>query len=310
MQIEDLEQQLATVFKSEAVLVFNSGYAANMGLLSAIPQKGDTVLYDELSHACIKDGIRLSFASRFPFRHNDLVDLEKKLRKVSGEKYVVVESIYSMDGDKSPLVELVALCHQFSAYLIVDEAHSTGIVGENGNGLVCQLGLEGGVFARIHTFGKAMGSHGACVAASIAVKSFLVNFSRPFIYTTAMPLHEVITIKAAFSYLQENMHLQSHLKENIDFFNAEIKKCGIENRLISSESAIQALVFPGNSRIKKMAAQLHANNFSVKPILSPTVKSGEERLRICLHSYDSKSDISNLVFELGRLMSYDEVHTP
>jgi len=298
-QTEQLESYLASTFKSESALLFNSGYVANMGVLSTIPQKSDTILYDELSHACIKDGMRLSYAERFAFRHNDLKDVEKKLSHAKGDKYIVVESIYSMDGDEAPLEGLVAICKQFDAYLIVDEAHSTGIVGENGSGLVCKLGLEKEVFVRIHTFGKAMGCHGACVVAENKVKNFLINFSRPFIYTTAMPLHQIITIKSAFEYLHSHILLQGQLVKNINFFIAEIKRQGLENRMVKSESAIQALVFPGNMAVKQLAAQLEEKAMNVKPILSPTVKTGEERLRICLHSFDTHADIKLLVCELA-----------
>jgi 8-amino-7-oxononanoate synthase len=299
--IEYVESQLAAIFNAETALLFNSGYAANMGVLSAIPQRGDTILYDELSHACIKDGTRLSFAEKFSFKHNDLFDLEKKLVKAKGAKYIVVESIYSMDGDSATLETLVNLAKKHSAYIIVDEAHSTGVYGKNGNGLTNALGLNDDVFIRIHTFGKAMGAHGACVAASKEIKDFLINFSRPFIYTTAMPLHEVVTIKCCFEYLSNHPGLQTHLRNNINFFKSEITKANLNSRMIESESAIQALIFPGNQTIKNIATALQNKGFNVKPILSPTVKSGQERLRICLHSFDKKEEILELVKQISFL---------
>ncbi|MFN0049420.1 MAG: aminotransferase class I/II-fold pyridoxal phosphate-dependent enzyme [Cytophagales bacterium] len=301
--IESVEVFLASIFKAESALIFNSGYLANVGVLSSIPQKGDTVLYDELSHACIKDGVRLSFATRFAFKHNDLNDLERKLQTAQGEKYVVVESIYSMDGDAAPIFDLVNICEKYDAYLIVDEAHSTGIVGEQGSGLICKLGLEDRVFIRIHTFGKAIGAHGACVAASKLVKEFLVNFSRSFIYTTAMPLHEVATIKCAFEYLGLHQELQQQLASNISFFKSEIRKSDLEYKIIGSESAIQALLFSGNSEVKNMAQVLQNAGFDVKPILSPTVKAGQERLRICLHAYDKQKEIKELVEKIGDFLA-------
>ncbi len=292
--IEEVESYLANIFKSESCLLFNSGYSANLGVLSSIPQKGDTILYDELSHSSIKDGIRLSFAERFSFKHNDLTDLEKKLQKASGEKYIVVESIYSMDGDTAPLVALTEICKKHNAYLIVDEAHSTGIMGENGSGLVCQLNLQDKVFLRIHTFGKAMGAHGACIAASDEVRNFLINFSRPFIYTTAMPLHEIVTIKCAFDYLASNISLQSDLAMVIALFKNEVGKLGLKNAIINSDSAIQALIIPGNAEVKALAGKIQKAGCHVKPILSPTVKAGQERLRICLHSYNTEDEINTI----------------
>ena len=166
---EELESALAAFFSAESALLFNSGYDANIGLLSAVLQRQDAVFFDRLSHASIRDGISLSSASSYGFEHNDLVDLKKKLsngRSISGQNYVVVESVYSMDGDEAPLEELVAFCRSEKLYLIVDEAHATGVLGPDGSGLVSSLGLERDVFARVHTFGKALGCHGAAVLGS------------------------------------------------------------------------------------------------------------------------------------------------
>ncbi|NJM94490.1 MAG: aminotransferase class I/II-fold pyridoxal phosphate-dependent enzyme, partial [Cytophagales bacterium] len=176
----------------------NSGYAANLALLSALPQRGDTVLYDERAHACIKDGVRLSAAERFAFRHHDLDDLRRRLAGARGRRYVVVESIYSMDGDAAPLGELAALCREQEAALVVDEAHSTGLYAAGGAGLVSALGLGDDCLARVMTFGKALGGHGALVCGSAALCAFLVNFARPFIYTTALPPHSLLAIREAF----------------------------------------------------------------------------------------------------------------
>lgn len=295
---EETETFLSKIFKTEACLIFNSGYVANMGVLSSVPQKGDTILYDELSHACIKDGIRLSFADRFPFKHNNVNDLENKLKKAVGTKYIVVESIYSMDGDAAPLKEICQLAEQYEAYVIVDEAHSTGIFGENGSGLVCSLGLDDKVFIRIHTFGKAMGVHGACVAAQREVIDFLVNFSRPFIYTTAMPLHAVVSIKCAFEYLKTHAYLQEILSNKIELFLEKSKQTELHQHLIPSQSAIQAFVVKGNEKAKFLSEKAKNAGFYIKPILSPTVKEGSERLRICLHSYNSENEIDNVLKQL------------
>lgn len=288
---EQTEHFLASIFNTDSVLLYNSGYTANLGVLSSIPQKGDTILYDELSHASIKDGIRLSFADRFSFQHNNLEALEKKIRLAKGEVYVVVESVYSMDGDAAPLIDLAELCKKYGAFLIVDEAHSTGIYGKNGSGLVCSLGLEEKVFIRIHTFGKAIGMHGACVAASKQVINFLINFSRPFIYTTALPLHNLVSIRKAFEYLEEHPDLQDYLRNKIKLFKAKTSEIV---PLINSESAIQAVIVPGNEKAKEIAQKAQLSGYNVKSILSPTVKKGHERLRICLHLFNEDNDIINL----------------
>ena len=204
---EELETFIAYYHKAEAGLIFNSGYTANVGLISSIAQKGDIIFYDELSHASIYDGVRLSKAESFPFRHNDLNHLEERLkffqnaRKENSNSYIIVESVYSMDGDFAPLIELVSLCEDYNVNLIVDEAHATGIFGEKGEGKVVELGLEEKVFSRVHTFGKALGCHGAIVLGSETLRNYLINFSRLFIYTTALPIHTLASIKSAYKLL-------------------------------------------------------------------------------------------------------------
>jgi 8-amino-7-oxononanoate synthase len=191
---EEVEAQLSTTFLAEQTLLFNSGYVANLAALSCLPQKGDTILYDELVHACMHDGARLSRADRFSFKHNDLTDLENKLKVAKGKIFIAVESVYSMDGDQSPLAELVTLAEQYQAHIILDEAHSTGAYGKNGGGLAVSLWLQSKIAIRIYTFGKAMGVHGACVAGSKTLINYLINFARPFIYSTAMSPHSTVCL--------------------------------------------------------------------------------------------------------------------
>ena len=198
---EQLEKKLAEIFNAEAALLFNSGYNANLALVCSLPQKGDTILYDSLSHVCLKEGAWLSRADSLAFEHNDLNDLERKLQTSSGTKYIVIESVYSMNGDIAPLEEITRLAKKYEAKLIVDEAHSTGVFGENGSGLVCELGMEKDFEARIYTFGKGMGVHGACVCGSQLLIDYLINFGRPFVYTTALPIHSIFSIDATFDYL-------------------------------------------------------------------------------------------------------------
>lgn len=292
---EETEAYLAQLHSAEASLLFNSGYVANLAVFSSLPQKGDTILYDELSHASIKDGIRLSFADRFSFLHNDLANLENKLQATRGQVYVAVEAVYSMDGDFAPLRELSLLCNKYHAVLIVDEAHSTGLFGENGSGLVCELGLEHSIPIRIHTFGKAMGVHGAAIVGSEILIQYLINFARPFIYTTAMPPHSVVAIRKSYEYLTQKKHLQLEIKEVITFFNRQSE--ALEGK-IDSTSGIQAIVVPGESAARQKALYLQQRGFDVRPILSPTVKLGSERLRICLHTYNTQEEIAGLIAAL------------
>lgn len=296
--IMTLEQEIATFHHAEAGLIFNSGYDANIGLLSAIAQRGDTLVCDELIHASLIDGARLSHANRYIFKHNDLKSLEDKLKNSKGNIYVITESIFSMDGDAAPLLEISSLCKQYQAQLIVDEAHATGVFGQFGKGLICDLGLENEVFARIHTFGKALGCHGAIILGSEELKMYLINFARSFIYTSALPFHSLVSIKLAYEYLTicENQYL---LINSIQYFKQQTHH--LAHKLIQSDSAIQSLIIPGNENCKKAALQLQKNGFDIKPILSPTVQEGKERLRICLHSYNSKQEIAALLLKINEL---------
>ncbi len=295
---EETESLLASVFQGESALIFNSGYQANLGFLSSIPQKGDTILYDQLSHICLKEGAWLSKAESVMFAHNDLEDLERRLKLAQGEKFIVIESVYSMDGDVAPLREMVELSKKYDANIILDEAHSTGVMGSKGSGMAVQLGLSNDIFARVYTFGKGMGIHGACVVGSTQLKEYLINFGRPFIYTTALPLHSVVSINQAFQYLERHEVLQDKLQSRINYFK-EICEENIPKSLgvtyPGSDTAIQPIIIPGNERIRRVSEELNKQGFDVRPILSPTVKSGTERLRICLHTYNTEEEIDKLL---------------
>lgn len=288
---EQVEAELAAIFHADAALLFNSGYSANLAVLSSLPRKDDTILYDELAHASIKDGARLSLARRFSFAHNDVDDLERRLRLATGRVYIAVESVYSMDGDVCPLKAIHELALKYDATIILDEAHSTGVMGHNGGGMSLELGLAENIPVRIFTFGKAMGVHGACVAGSVPLRDYLVNFARPFIYTTAPNRHFVASIRCAFLYLQENIALCSRLNDNIAYFLDETK--GLKNRT-QSYSAIQTMIIPGAHEAKQVAETLQANGMDVRAIVSPTVPKGKERLRICLHAFNTFEEIQKL----------------
>jgi len=289
---DQVEKQLAEFFNAEAVLIFNSGYVANLAVLSSVPQKGDTIIMDEYIHASLKDGARLSFASKFSFRHNDLVDLENKLRKAEGNKFIVIETLYSMDGDFAPLEAIVQLSKQYDAQMVVDEAHTTGIYGHGGNGFLNEKNLATAISFKVYTFGKAMGIHGACIAGSAALKEYLINFARPFIYTTAMSPHSFVAVASAFEYVSSHAALREPLFQNITFWNDQTQ--GIEG-FSHNESPIQTYRCAGNDAVKKLAEHIQAKGYDVRPILSPTVPAGAERLRICLHAFNTKQEIQGLI---------------
>ena len=295
---EELEKTISTFHNAKAGLIYNSGYDANIGLFSALGQTGDTIIYDELIHASIRDGIKLSSASAFMFRHNDVSHLEKRLKIAQGLVYVAVESIYSMDGDAALLKEISQLCKKYNANLIVDEAHATGITINNGKGLVQQLNLEDDVFARIHTFGKALGCHGAIVLGSDLLRSFLINFSRSFIYTTALPLKSLVATNQAYQLLQKSDKVIQQLHERVSYFKSNLSE-NAKTQLIKSESAIQCIVLSGNDQIKKLATALQNCGYDIRPILSPTVSKGKERLRICIHVFNTFGQIQGLCDEIN-----------
>lgn len=300
--IEELEQEIANYHNAKSGLIFNSGYDANLGLFSCIARRNDTILYDELSHASIIDGVRLSYANFFKFWHNDMDHLEELLKKAKGKVYVAVESVYSMDGDVAPLKEMAALCKKYNAGLIVDEAHATGVFGQKGEGRVVELGIEQDVFARMHTFGKAMGCHGAVVLGDSVLKQYLVNFSRPFVYSTALPQQSLHAIKCAYAFLIHNYSLIGQLNDRINFFKEYVKKIK-DIQLIESSSAIQCIIIRGNKEAKEAANQLMADGYNVMAILSPTVATGSERLRICLHTFNTEQQITGLIDSVAIIMN-------
>ena len=301
--IEETERFVAAFHDAQSGLIFNSGYDANIGLLSCVPQKGDIIIYDKLSHASIRDGIRLSFAESFSFLHNDLHDLENKLTSVPIANrrniFVVTESVFSMDGDMAPLEEVVTLCEKYKANVIVDEAHATGVIGNQGEGLAQLLHLQKKCFARVHTFGKACGVHGAIVLGSNDLRNYLVNFARPFIYSTALPEASVAAINVSYNIFPMLNNERKHLTQLIQHFqNSKFK---IQNSTFKIQhSPIQVVIIPGNEQVKIIAEKLQQNNLDVRAILYPSIPKGSERLRIVLHAFNTIEEINTLLTVLCR----------
>lgn len=296
---EQLEASIAGYHETEAGLLFNSGYDANIGLFSSLPQRGDTLILDELAHASIIDGARLSNANRYTFKHNDLKSLEDKLKAAKGTIYIGIESIYSMDGNESPIAKILDLADSYNAAVIVDEAHAIGLYK---TGLVQQLGLHNRVFARVITFGKAMGCHGAVVLGSNDLRNYLINFARSFIYTTAASFHQVASIKTAYAFLRNADEAISTLESNIALFKSSIDKHE-DIPLIESTSAIQCIILKSNEKAKQIATTLQQKGIDVRPILSPTVPQGSERIRICLHSYNTPDEIIILTDTINKFLN-------
>ena len=288
VEAEKCEKFLADFFETEGALVFNSGYDANLGLFSCIAGRNDTIIYDELVHASIRDGIRLSISNSFSFKHNNLESLIQKLELAKGDVFLAIESLYSMDGDFAPIAEIIALKKKYNFYLIVDEAHACGILGEKGRGLSFEFNAS--IFAKIVTFGKAYGAHGATVLGSKELIRYLVNFARSFIYTTAMPSSQYSTIVESIEY-SLNKKNKDHLFKNIEYFVSRNKaKLLLQNPL----SPIQIIQFGTKEELQQLSENLLTNNFAVKLIVSPTVPINSERIRICIHAFNTIDEIENI----------------
>lgn len=303
-----IETKIAKFHNSQAALIFNSGFDANIGFFQAVPQRHDLILFDSLCHASIRDGIGISLAKAFKFEHNDHEDLEVLILKYQSHFeniYVVTESVFSMDGDSPALLEIAKICEQQNCFLVIDEAHALGVIGQNGAGLVQDLQLEAKIFARIMTFGKGLGCHGAAILGSSDLRDYLVNFARSFIYTTGLSPHSVATILVAYQHLEEANKCTARLRNNIVFFNQQKSILGLKPLFVRSKSAIQSAIFSGNNNVKNIAEMLKKNGFDVKPILSPTVPAGQERLRFCLHEYNTFIEIENVLKLLSNTVYFN-----
>lgn len=291
---EECEQIIATHFNASAALMFNSGYDANLGFFSSVPQKGDTVVYDAFVHASIRDGIRLSVARSFSFKHNDLEDLRLKLKHATGTVYIAVEGVYSMTGDQVPLKKLVDLADEVGAYIYLDEAHSAGVFGEHGSGLACEMGVEDKVFARLVTFGKAFGSHGACVLGTDQLRHYLINFAHSFIYTTALPpenYQRIITVLQDESLEERRLALH----QNIHVLH---QKMGY---LPQQPSPIVMLKAESRKELTLKSVELKTELFAIKPIFHPTVPEEFEGIRVSMHAFNTLEEIERLCAKFSGL---------
>lgn len=288
---QDLENRIATFHGYEAGLLFNCGYMANVGLFSAIAGSADIIIFDTQVHASTHDGIRLSKAKAFPFRHNDVEQLESRLRNCFvnrvGIRFICVESIYSTDGSKAPLPEICRLATQYKAHLIVDEAHAIGACGPCGRGLGAEHNLTSQVFAQINTFGKALGTHGAIVLGSNLLKQTLINFARSYIYTTALPFHSLAAIKCSYDLFPSLEYQRKHLQKLSQIFREAYPQ--------GSSTHIQSVPIEGNDAVKHLANKFAQQGFDVRPLLSPTVQRGHEMLRICLHAFNTENELRMLL---------------
>ncbi len=293
---EELECEFAEFVGTEAALFFNSGYSANVGLLSAVLRPEDLVFSDECNHASIIDGIRLSRANKVVFPHLDLDDLEDRLRGSGahgGRKFIVVESVFSMEGDRAPLVDLLALSERYGADLIVDEAHAIGVFGPEGRGLMPNVGANGRALATVHTCGKALASVGAFVCGSETLKQYLVNHARTFIFSTALPPYLAAQIRAAMALARHADDRREKLANLAGFLRGKLQEAGFNTG--RSDSQIVPVVLSRNDLALDFAEVLCRQGFAVRAIRPPSVPTGTARLRLSLNANLSTEVLEELI---------------
>ncbi|CAK5278337.1 unnamed protein product [Mycena citricolor] len=316
-----LESRLARFFRSPAALLFNSGFDANVGLFSCLPQPGDVVVYDEYIHASVHDGMRASrCAARHAFAHNSVSALRGVLAECLEERpdvrdgqasvFVAVESLYSMDGTFSPLTEIVGLLEELfphgNAYLIVDEAHSTGLYGPQGRGRVIELGLEDKVLARLYTFGKALAATGAVIITSPLIRDYLLNYARSLIYTTSLSSSNIIAADTSFDLLDDGTahKLADHALSLSAYFVESLRQRlpDIPPHLLSLPAHLSDPTVPPSPIIPVMTCRprplsnhLASLGLNARPITWPTVPKGADRVRVCLHAGNTRSEVDRLV---------------
>jgi len=297
-----LEKRIADLKNKPAALVFNSGYQANVGIISALFGKGDVIFSDRLNHASIVDGILLSGAKLFRFQHNDpdhLEELLKKERRNFKDALIVTETLFSMDGDKAPLKKFVQLKREHDSLLMVDEAHATGIFGEKGAGKVEEAGVSEDVDIIMGTFSKALGSFGAYAAVSRKIKDYLINTCRSFIYSTALPQSIIAANLAAIDIIEREAFRRDKLLEKAEYFRGRLKEKGVR---AGGDSQIVPIIIGDAQETVRISDELKKKSFWTTPVRPPTVPEGGSRLRISLSYGHSREDLDKFVESISEVM--------
>lgn len=293
-----LEERLAAFTQRSAALFFSTGYMANMGAISALAGRGDTIFSDRLNHASIIDGCILSRAKVRRYPHSDMAALERMLADASGHKLVVTDGVFSMDGDIAPLRELAALCKTHDALLVVDDAHGVGVLGPQGRGSVAELGLsEDDVPVLIGTLGKAVGTSGAFVAGPQILMDYLVQKARTYIYTTAMPPAIADATVASLDLIEQDDERRAHLRDLIEHFRRGAANLGYQ--LMPSDTPIQPIMVGDNWSALALSKALEEKGLLVTAIRPPTVPEGEARLRVTLSAAHARADVDRLLAGLS-----------
>lgn len=303
---DQLEKALASFLQRESAVTFSSGYMANLAVLQTLAQKGDLIVADKLNHASLIDGVRLSQSDSARYPHCDLSVLEKRLKKAATNKFVVTDSVFSMDGNIAPLPDIAGLCQRYDAILIVDDAHGFGVIGEQGRGCCEFFNLsEKQVPVLMTTLGKSLGGVGACISGAQQLVEYLVQFARPYIYTTAMPAINAIGNLANLSLLENGGQLLQKLRKNIALFRAACEKKNIE--LMNSSTAIQPVLIGDNEKLMAINSHLQMSGFLVGAIRPPTVPANSSRLRVTISASHSEKQIASLVIALNGALQSNSV---
>ncbi|MDR0599881.1 MAG: 8-amino-7-oxononanoate synthase [Treponema sp.] len=298
----DLERELAAFTRAERALIFNTGYMANLGALYALAGKDDVIFSDELNHASIIDGCRISRARTLVYKHNDLEDLERLLKETgrAGQRFIVSDGVFSMDGDLADLPGLVVLKERYDAFLIIDDAHGAGVLGGDGSGTAAHYGLTGGVDLHIGTLSKALASEGGFAAGSGTVIEYLINKSRPFIFSTALSAPSLAAAGAALSLLREDPAYLRRLRENIALARALLREGGVN--VPEGITPIIPIIIGGAGRTTLAAAALRRRGVLVSGIRPPTVRDGTCRLRFTLSAAHTEEQIRRAAAALSEVV--------
>lgn len=300
---DTVERAFAAFKGTERALYFSSGYLANLAVLTTFVEPGDTVLSDRLNHASLRDGIRLSLAKRVVFPHNDAAALVRRIEAASGQGqvFVVTESLFSMDGDRSPLATYADICRQTGALLIVDEAHAVGIRGRHGSGLIEESGIGNDVFVSINSAGKALGVSGAFVAGPAWAIEHLTQQARPFLFSTAPPPAVANAIQASLAIVTDEPERRERLRLRAAFLRERLGDAGISTP--GGDTPIIPVVIGENHRAVDVAGALHAEGFDVRAVRPPTVPSGTARLRLSVHVDITEVDLDRFARRLATALA-------
>lgn len=302
---EQLESEIADFKKTEAAIVFSSGYLANVGVISSVVKTGDTIFSDAWNHASIIDGCRLSKAKTIVYEHADMADLERKLRQSygDGKKLIVTDGVFSMDGDIAPLPKIVELAKEYKAYIMIDDAHATGVLGNDGCGTADYFGLKEEIDFTVGTLSKAIGAEGGFVSTSSIAKNYLLNNARSFIFQTALSPSAIEAAREGISIIQNEPERRKQLLKNAQYLRLKLEESGFVIK--EGETPIISLIIGGSHEAMQFSAKLMDEGVFIPAIRPPTVPKGSSRLRITVmatHTIEQLDMVISKIKKIGKEM--------